>query len=59
MNDIRYQYPKYSKDLIIHALEDYAEVLVDENTKRDLLFAIDRWKLGYDDEKIKIWMKMI
>lgn len=58
MNDIRSQYPKYSKDLIIHVLEDYAEVMVDGDAKKDLLFTVERWRLGYDDEKLNIWVKV-
>lgn len=50
MNDIRDQYPQYSKDLIIHVLRDYAEGIADETEKYRLIFKLDRWDLGYYDE---------
>jgi hypothetical protein len=53
MKDIQNAYPQYPKELVISVLEDYArEVMVDECAKRDLLFIVMRWELGWDDESL-------
>lgn len=51
MKDIRNQYPKYSKDLILHVLGNYAEDIGDKKVKRHLLTIAERWNLGYENDK--------
>jgi len=46
-------YSQYPRELIISALEDYAqEVIVSERARRDLLLVTERWKLGWDDDSL-------
>jgi uncharacterized protein (DUF433 family) len=49
MKDILDQYPKFSKNLIYHALDDYAKDITDKNEKNRLLIKMERWNLGYED----------
>lgn len=54
MKDIRDQYPQYAKDLIIQVMQNLAEDIADRKNKRYLRMVIDRWDLGYEDDKIGI-----
>jgi hypothetical protein len=56
MKDILGQYSQYSKELIVHAMEDYVEETAEESVKPSLRLTIDRWKLGDYDEKLRDWM---
>jgi len=54
MIDIRDQYPKYAKELIIQAMKNHAEDLKDEEKKKHLRMVIERWDLGYEEDKIRV-----
>jgi len=52
MVDIHDQYPQYSKDFIIQMMQNHAEKIADKKKRRSLLIVIERWRLGYDENKL-------
>jgi hypothetical protein len=52
MSKILCSYPQYSRDFIIHVLEDYVEDITDKDKKLALGLTIDRWKLGWDEDEL-------
>jgi hypothetical protein len=52
MVDIRDQYPQYSKDFIIQVMQNHAEKIADKKKNILLQIVIERWRLGYEEDKL-------